>query len=194
MEMFPTIQGEGFHQGKAAFFIRLAGCDVGCSWCDVKESWDANDHPECALSEIISEAEKHLMDLAVITGGEPLMYNLDELCGELHSAGFRIHIETSGAHPLSGDFDWITLSPKKFKEARNEYFEVADELKVVVVNRSDLQWAEEMAQKMIKPGHKLYLQPEWSKMDKVMPMIVEYIKEHPKWQVSLQIHKFMNIP
>ena len=194
MERFPTIQGEGFHQGKASYFVRLGGCDVGCSWCDVKDSWPMDAHPMLSIDEITDEASLYKSRMAVITGGEPLMHDLAELTNQLKVKGFGVHIETSGAHPISGEYDWITLSPKKFKEALPEFFELADELKIIVVNKSDFDWAENMAQKMKKKGHKLFLQPEWDRSEKMTPLIVDYIKDNPQWEMSLQIHKFMNIP
>ena len=193
MEAFYTVQGEGFHQGKAAYFIRLGGCDVGCVWCDVKESWNAEQHPQISVKDIVKEAARYPGRLAVITGGEPLMHDLGALCEALHAAGFMINIETSGAHPLSGNLDWICLSPKKFKAPLPEIYQQADELKIIVYNRSDFQWAEEFAAQM-HPDCKLYLQPEWSKSDKMLPQIVEYVKTHPQWRISLQVHKYMNIP
>lgn len=193
MESFYTIQGEGFHSGKAAYFIRLAGCDVGCVWCDVKESWDAGSHNIITVNDIVTEALKKKSRMAVITGGEPLMYNLAPLTKLLKSYGFQTHIETSGAHPLSGDWDWICLSPKKFKKPRPEILPVADELKVVVYNKTDFSWAEEYSAK-VKTGCKLFLQPEWSKSSEMLPLIVEYVKDNPRWEISLQVHKFMKIP
>ncbi len=193
MEAFYTIQGEGYHQGKAAYFIRLGGCDVGCVWCDVKESWDESAHPRKEINEIVEEAKKYPGRLAVITGGEPLMHNLDLLTSELHKAGYATNIETSGSSPLSGNWDWICLSPKKFKAPLNEVVEVADELKVVVYNKSDFQWGEKFAA-IVKKDCKLYLQPEWSKASEVTPLIVEYIKSNPKWELSLQIHKYIDVP
>lgn len=193
MEAFYTLQGEGYHQGKAAYFIRLGGCDVGCVWCDVKESWDASKHPQVAISEIVAEAAKFPGRLAVITGGEPLMHPLDELTQALHEAGFQTNIETSGSSPLSGKWDWICFSPKKFKPPVEEILPVAHELKVVVFNKSDFEWAEYWAEKM-NPSCKLYLQPEWDKAEKMTPLIVDYIKAHPKWGLSLQTHKYINVP
>jgi 7-carboxy-7-deazaguanine synthase len=193
MEAFYTLQGEGFHRGKAAYFIRLGGCDVGCHWCDVKESWDMDAHPLLAIHDVVQEAASHPGRLAVVTGGEPLMHNLDALCDALHQQGFNTNIETSGTHPLSGAWDWICFSPKKFKAPVPEIFPVADELKVVIFNKSDFAWAEGFAAQM-KPGCKLYLQPEWDKSAQMLPLIVEYIKENPQWEISLQIHKYMNIP
>ncbi len=193
MESFYTLQGEGAHQGRAAWFIRLGGCDVGCVWCDVKESWDAAAHPHKTVKEIVQEAVAYPGRLAVVTGGEPLMHNLDELTVRLHEAGFETNIETSGAHPLSGQWDWICFSPKKFKAPHPGIYDRANELKVVVFNKSDFAWAEEHAKK-VSPNCELYLQPEWDKMDKMLPEIIEYIKSNPKWRISLQVHKFMNIP
>lgn len=193
MEAFYTLQGEGFHQGRAAYFIRLGGCDVGCVWCDVKESWDAGAHPQHSIDEIVKEASKHPGRLAVITGGEPLMHDLEELTSHLRAAGFETNIETSGAHPLSGTWDWICFSPKKFKAAKPEIYARANELKVIIYNKSDFAWAEEHAAQ-VSPDCKLYLQPEWSRMERMMPEIIEYIKANPAWRISLQVHKFMNIP
>ncbi len=193
MEHFYTLQGEGFHTGRAAYFIRLGGCDVGCTWCDVKDSWDASKHPLMSTAEIVGQAAKHKGVIAVITGGEPAMHNLTALCDALHRAGFKTHIETSGAHPLSGNLDWVTLSPKKFKAPLPEAVAAADELKVVVYHKSDFQWAEFHASG-VGPECKLYLQPEWSKREAITPLIIEYIKQHPQWQLSLQAHKYINIP
>ena len=193
MEDFYTIQGEGYHQGKPAYFIRLGGCDVGCHWCDVKESWPADAHPNFSLKQIVSRASEALCDVVVITGGEPLMHNLDLLCEALHLAGKQVHVETSGAHPLSGKFDWICFSPKKFKAPQQEYYDFAHELKVVVYHRSDLAWAEEHA-KQVNEDCLLYLQPEWSKEKTILPWMIDYVKQHPKWRISLQVHKYMDIP
>jgi organic radical activating enzyme len=193
MEAFYTLQGEGFHQGKAAYFIRLGGCDVGCVWCDVKESWDANAHPQITIEEIVNEAKKYPARLVVITGGEPLMHNLNELTSALHKAGFETNIETSGAHPVSGKWDWICLSPKKFKAPQTEILSQANELKIVVFNRSDFAWAEKYAA-LVNDKCKLYLQPEWDKASDVTPLIIDYIKANPQWELSLQIHKYINVP
>ena len=193
MEAFYTIQGEGAHQGRAAYFIRLGGCDVGCHWCDVKESWDASQHPLRPVNEIVEKASRYPARVAVITGGEPLMHNLTDLCEALHQHDFTIHIETSGAHPLSGTLDWICLSPKKFKAPLPEIYQQAHELKVVVYNRSDFTWAEQFAERM-SPDCQLFLQPEWSASDKMLPLMINYVKEHPRWRISLQVHKFMQIP
>lgn len=193
MESFYTLQGEGFHAGRAAYFIRLGGCDVGCVWCDVKESWDASIHPQISVSQIVDEAKAYKGRLAVITGGEPLMYDLEELTGALQEAGFQTNIETSGAYPMSGKWDWVCFSPKKFKEAHPSIFEQANELKVIVYNKSDFAFAEKYA-KLVNQKCVLLLQPEWGKQDKMLPLIIDYVKDNPQWRVSLQTHKFMNIP
>ncbi len=193
MEEFYTIQGEGYHTGTAAYFIRLGGCDVGCHWCDVKESWDASIHPLTTADSIIENAKKYPAKTVVITGGEPLIYNLDYLTKGLHEAGIKTFIETSGAYPLSGEWDWICLSPKKFKAPRKDVLEAAGELKVIVFNKSDFAWGEEYAQ-LVGPNCRLYLQPEWSKSKEMTPAIIDYVKENPKWDISLQTHKFLNIP
>lgn len=193
MEAFYTIQGEGFHQGRAAYFIRLGGCDVGCFWCDVKESWDENKHPKLSLDNIVKQAGAHPGRLAVITGGEPLMHNLDELTWKLQSEGFETNIETSGSSPLSGSWDWICLSPKKFKAPTPEALKVANELKVIIYNKSDFLWAEKNAEPVNKTC-KLYLQPEWEKASVMTPLIIDYIKQNPRWELSLQIHKYINVP
>jgi len=193
MEAFYTLQGEGFYQGKAAYFIRLGGCDVGCVWCDVKESWDANAHPLQAINEIVGEAKKFPGKLAVVTGGEPLMHDLTELSNALHEAGFQTNIETSGSSQLTGEWDWICLSPKKFKAPLPQILPKAHELKVIVFNRSDFDWAEKYAA-LVSENCKLYLQPEWDKASIITPMIIDYIKSNPQWELSLQIHKYINVP
>jgi 7-carboxy-7-deazaguanine synthase len=193
MEAFYTLQGEGYHQGKAAYFIRLGGCDVGCVWCDVKDSWDADRHPQLSIPEIITEAQKYPGRLAVVTGGEPLLHNLDNLTAALHTAGFETNIETSGSSPLSGNWDWICLSPKKFKFPLDEVILAADELKVVIFNKSDFEWAEKYASQ-VNPSCKLFLQPEWDKKDQMLPLIIDYIKENPQWELSIQAHKYINVP
>ncbi|MFN3782846.1 MAG: 7-carboxy-7-deazaguanine synthase QueE [Spirosomataceae bacterium] len=193
MESFYTLQGEGMHQGKAAYFIRLGGCEVGCVWCDVKESWDAQAHPSYSVEEIIEKAEVFPGRLAVITGGEPLMYQLDELTKKLQYAGFQTNIETSGVYPISGKWDWVCFSPKKFQTPVDSIYAYADELKVVIYHRSDFEFAEKHAQLVKKECH-LLLQPEWSKQGEILPLIIEYVKQNPKWKVSLQTHKFMEIP
>jgi organic radical activating enzyme len=194
MEHFYTIQGEGFHQGRAAYFVRLGGCDVGCVWCDVKDSWDKDAHPKFTTDEIVFEIKKQTKSgLVVITGGEPLMHQLDELTAKLQSEGFETNIETSGAHPLSGNWNWICLSPKKFKAPLEEILPVANELKIVIFNKHDFEWAEFYATK-VNPKCKLYLQPEWDKATLVTPIIIDYIKSNPQWELSLQIHKYINVP
>ena len=193
MEAFHTIQGEGYHQGKSAYFIRLGGCDVGCHWCDVKESWDASLYPKIKVNNIVSEAATRPANIVVVTGGEPLMYDLSLLTDELKSYRFQTHLETSGVYPVTGSWDWICFSPKKFKSPLPDIYKSANELKVVIYNKSDFTWAEQHAS-LINKGCKLYLQPEWSKREVMMPQIIDYIKKNPKWSISLQIHKYMNIP
>lgn len=193
MEHFYTLQGEGAYTGYAAYFVRLGGCDVGCVWCDVKESWDADKHPQMTVEEIVDIIKKYPGKIAVITGGEPAMYDLTALCKLLKQNGVRTHIETSGAHPIRGLFDWITVSPKKFKAPIIDSLQKANELKVVVFNKSDFKWAEEHAAQ-VSDNCKLYLQPEWSKRDIVTPLIIDYIQQNPRWQLSLQTHKYINIP
>lgn len=192
MEEFYTIQGEGFHKGTAAYFIRLGGCDVGCHWCDVKESWNADLHPPTETNVIVENASKY-SDTIVVTGGEPLTWDMTELTSQLKRKGLKVHIETSGAYPLSGTWDWICLSPKKLKMPTDEIYKVANELKVIVYNKDDFRFAEEQAAKVGKDCI-LYLQPEWSKREKVIPEIVDYVMANPKWKVSLQTHKYLNIP
>lgn len=192
MEDFYTIQGEGAHTGSAAYFIRLAGCDVGCWWCDVKDSWDESKHPRAATGDIVKRAKVSGTSLAVITGGEPLLHNLEPLTIRLRQEGFSVHIETSGSSPLSGHLDWITLSPKRFKEPLDEVFPYVDELKVIVLKNKDLEWAEKNAEKCPE-GTRLLLQPEWETPESIN-LIVEYVKKHPRWGISLQTHKFMNVP
>lgn len=193
MEHFYTIQGEGYYSGQAAYFIRLAGCDVGCVWCDVKESWDASIHPKYSVDEIVKWVTDSKARIAVITGGEPLLHQLDELTTALQAKGIRTHIETSASSPLSGTWDWICVSPKKFKHPLNEVTFTAHELKVVVFNKSDLEWAEQHAQHVSK-NCRLYLQPEWDKKETVLPLIIDYVKQHPQWTISIQTHKYINIP
>ncbi|GGF42142.1 7-carboxy-7-deazaguanine synthase QueE [Echinicola rosea] len=193
MEAFYTIQGEGTFTGHPAYFIRLGGCDVGCVWCDVKESWEAAKWPVLSVEEIVDGALQYPGRLVVITGGEPLMYDLGPLTALLKERGFTTNIETSGAHPFSGQFDWVCFSPKKFKEPHPSIFEKADELKVIVFHKSDFDFAEKHA-KNVLPTCKKLLQPEWSKSDKFTGEIIEYIKNHPNWNISLQTHKFMDIP
>ena len=193
MEAFYTLQGEGFHQGKAAYFIRLAGCDVGCVWCDVKESWNEDLYPLQTIDDIVSKAIENPARLAVITGGEPTLYNLEPLTSALQKEGFQTNIETSGSSPLTGTWDWICLSPKKFKPPLPAILKKANELKIIVFNKSDFQWAEKYAGE-VSANCKLYLQPEWSRSEEVTPLIVEYILTHPQWQFSLQMHKYIHVP
>jgi len=193
MEQFYTLQGEGYHQGRAAYFIRLGGCDVGCVWCDVKESWDADKFEKFSVESLRLKVRETAAQIVVITGGEPLMHNLDALTKELQNAGLKTHIETSGAYPLSGNWDWICLSPKKFKAPLDEVVPYANELKVVIFNKSDFAWAEKYAA-LVSPTCRLYLQPEWDKAAQMTPLIIDYIKANPKWELSLQIHKYINVP
>lgn len=193
MEHFYTIQGEGFQSGRAAYFIRLAGCDVGCVWCDVKESWDAGAHKIETVEFLIKEVLKSKTNFCVITGGEPCMYNLTALTDELFKNGIYTAIETSGCYDLIGNIDWYCFSPKKFKAPTEDAYSKANELKVVINHPSDFEWAENHAKKL-NSSCKLYLQPEWSKRERFLPMIIEYVKNNPQWRVSLQTHKIMNIP
>lgn len=192
MEEFYTIQGEGFHKGTAAYFIRVGGCDVGCHWCDVKESWNAGLHPPTGVAQIVENASKY-SNTIVVTGGEPLTWNMTPLTEKLKEKNLQIHIETSGAYDLTGIWDWICLSPKKIKLPKDEIYPLANELKVIVFNQDDFRFAEEQAAK-VSENCILYLQPEWSKRDKMVPKIVDYVMENPKWKVSLQTHKYLNIP
>lgn len=193
MEDFYTIQGEGFYQGHAAYFLRLGGCDVGCVWCDVKESWDADAHSKVKISEMTHRAKASGAQIVVVTGGEPAMYDLTGLTAALKKEGLKTNIETSGAYPITGNWDWICFSPKKFKAPDPSVYDKADELKVIVYHKSDLNWAEDFAQK-VKPACKLFLQPEWTKEKEMLPLIIDYVKQNPKWRISLQVHKYMNIP
>ena len=193
MERFPTLQGEGAWTGHPAWFIRLGGCDVGCSWCDVKESWPVEAHPQVAVDILVKEAVESGLPMVVVTGGEPCMYNLDSLTAGLSGAGLKLHLETSGAHPISGTWDWVTLSPKKFKACRPEWYLEADELKVVVVNDHDLTWAEDHAAQLT-PGALKFLQPEWDRRDKVMGRVIQRIQDAQGWRLSLQTHKFIGLP
>jgi 7-carboxy-7-deazaguanine synthase len=193
MEDFYTIQGEGFHQGTAAYFIRLGGCDVGCVWCDVKESWDVNAHPKWPVSVLAQKAKESGSQVVVITGGEPAMHNLESLTSEIKQVGLNTHIETSGVYPLTGTWDWICFSPKKFKAPHSSIFGQAHELKVVIFHKSDFDFAEEFAAK-VSSSCFLYLQPEWSRENEMLPLIIEYVKRNPKWKISLQVHKYMDIP
>jgi len=193
MEAFYTIQGEGFYSGKASYFLRIGGCDVGCHWCDVKESWDADLHPPTSVTDIIKGIERYSVDTVVITGGEPLMWNLDKLTSSLKNRGLKVHLETSGAHPLSGSFDWICFSPKKIQTPLNEIKPLANELKVIINNKNDFDWAEQQ-RKDLNDNCKLYLQAEWSKREEIIPLIIDFVKENKDWTISLQSHKYMNIP
>ena len=192
MEAFYTIQGEGYHKGTAAFFIRVGGCDVGCHWCDVKESWDASLHPPTKIDKIVSQARSN-SDTIVVTGGEPLMWDMNPLTNLLRQNNLKTHIETSGSYNLTGDWDWICLSPKKRKLPLQPIYAKANELKIIVFNKSDFEFAEEQAKK-VSSNCILYLQPEWSMSEKVTPLIVNYVMKHPKWRISLQTHKYLNIP
>ncbi|MFO7615557.1 MAG: 7-carboxy-7-deazaguanine synthase QueE [Bacteroidales bacterium] len=193
MEDFYTIQGEGYNTGKPACFIRLGGCDMGCWWCDVKESWDATLHPLTETSLIIERASQYPARAVVVTGGEPVLYNLDYLCKGLKEKGIKTYLETAGVKKITGQWDWVCLSPKKGSLPLLEYFNRADELKVIIHNEGDFRWAELNAGK-VHPECLLFLQPEWSVHTEIMPLIVNYVKENPKWNISLQTHKFMNIP
>jgi organic radical activating enzyme len=192
MEAFYTLQGEGYHKGSAAYFIRIGGCDVGCHWCDVKESWEAEKHPPTNIESIVTEAKKY-SDTIVITGGEPLIWDMEPLTKALKEAGLKIHIETSGAYNITGYWDWFCLSPKKNKLPTKEAAVRADELKVIIYNKDDFRFAEEQA-KRVGENCVLYLQPEWSKRDLIVPLMVEYVLANPQWKVSLQTHKYLNIP
>jgi len=192
MEAFYTIQGEGFHTGKASYFIRVGGCDVGCHWCDVKESWNPKLHPVTEVEGIAKEAATY-SDTIVVTGGEPLTWNMAPLTSALKAHGLKVHLETSAAYPFSGEWDWICLSPKKTAPPVEEAYALAHELKVVVYNKNDLKWAEEHAAR-VNNNCVLFLQPEWSKRETIMPEISEYILKNPKWRVSLQTHKYLGIP
>ncbi|HEY4800415.1 MAG TPA: 7-carboxy-7-deazaguanine synthase QueE [Bacteroidia bacterium] len=194
METFDSIQGEGFHAGTPAFFIRLGGCDIGCHWCDVKESWDQDAHSILSIDEIVERAKSTSAQKIIVTGGEPLMYTLNTLTEKLKANKFKLHLETSGAYPLSGEWDWICLSPKKNKEPLPEIFTKANELKMIIFNKDDFRFAEKMASVI---GHlssvNLFLQPEWSRRDEMLPQIIEYVKQHPQWRISLQTHKYLGV-
>lgn len=192
MEEFYTIQGEGYHTGTAAYFIRIGGCDVGCHWCDVKESWNATLHPPTAVEVIVAHAEKYA-ETVVVTGGEPLTWDMNFLTAQLKKSNLRVHIETSGAYPVSGNWDWFCLSPKKTKLPVQEAYDIANELKVIIYNKHDFIFAEEQASK-VNENAILFLQPEWSKKEEMTPLIVDYVMNNPKWRVSLQTHKYLNIP
>ena len=193
MESFLSIQGEGYFAGKSSYFLRIGGCDVGCHWCDVKESWDPKIHPLTEVDKIIKEVQKNSVDIVVITGGEPLMWNLDYLCHRLKELNFKIHLETSGAYNLSGKFDWICLSPKKTLKPIKEVQDLANELKVIISNKNDFKWAQ-IQSKKVKKSCKLFLQPEWSKKQEILPEIVNFVSNNIQWSISLQTHKYMNLP
>ena len=192
MEAFYSIQGEGFHKGKASYFIRIGGCDVGCHWCDVKESWDAQAHPLISTTNIVRNALKY-SEMVVVTGGEPLMWDMTILTKELKENNKKIHIETSGAYELTGNWDWICLSPKKQMKPLDKIYKKVDELKVIIYNNDDFKFAEDQAKKISSKAH-LFLQPELENREKMMPIMVDYIKKNPKWKISLQTHKYLNIP
>lgn len=192
MEHFYTIQGEGAHSGRPAYFIRLAGCDVGCPWCDVKESWDREKHPEIPIDTLVEKAVSFPIGIVVITGGEPLLHNLDILTKKLRQKGFQTHLETSGSSPFSGYFDWVTFSPKRYKAPLDEIYDKTSELKVIIAGKQDFRWAERHAQKCSKDT-RFFLQPEWETPESVQ-WIVDYVKTHPQWQISLQTHKYLHVP
>jgi organic radical activating enzyme len=193
MEHFYTIQGEGYYQGRAAYFVRLGGCDVGCPWCDVKESWDASIHPQLSVEAIVATVVESGAKICVITGGEPLMYDLYELTAALRKNNIRSHVETSGAYPARGTFDWVTVSPKRYKPPVESILPLASELKVVINHRNDFRWAEQYAAK-VSNNCKLYLSPEWEQQEEMAPEMIEYVKENQQWEISLQIHKYLNVP
>ncbi len=192
METFYSLQGEGIFAGVPAFFIRLAGCDVGCSWCDVKDSWTAENHPKMTITELVEEATASGTEIVVITGGEPLLYDLTNLTEALQTAGLRTHLETSAAHPISGNWDWVCLSPKRFKLPVEENYQYANELKMIIVNKQDFTWARELADKVTKDCQ-LLMQPEWSRSAKVVPGMIDFVQKYPQWRISLQTHKFLDI-
>lgn len=193
MEHFYTLQGEGLYSGQAAYFLRLGGCDVGCHWCDVKESWDATQHPVVPLGAIGDFLKVIPAPIVVVTGGEPTLHNLEPLTQLIHTLGKRTHMETAGTNAITGSWDWITLSPKKFKAPLEENLQKADELKIIIYNQSDFAWAEQFAAQ-VRPDCKCYLQVEWSKRDKMTAALIRYIQEHPRWQLSVQTHKYLDIP
>ncbi len=192
MEHFHTLQGEGRYSGQSAYFIRLAGCDVGCTWCDVKESWDESVHPKIDIKEMVGYIEQSKSKIAVITGGEPTLYVLNSITNAIKAKDVRTHIETSGTNPLTGDWDWITFSPKRFKKPLEEYFEYANELKIIIAHKNDLRWAQEFEKKMNK-NCLLYIQPEWEARVEMEPFCIEFVKANPQWILSIQTHKFLKI-
>ena len=193
MEAFYTIQGEGFYTGSSAYFLRIGGCDVGCHWCDVKESWDVETHPTTKVEEMIFPILEYPSNTVVVTGGEPLMWNMSYLTQSLKIKGLKTHLETSGSHKLSGEWDWICLSPKKFQKPLETIKPLADELKIIVKNKSDFKWAEQQ-RVGVSEKCKLYLQPEWSNKEDMIPLIIDYVMANPEWQISLQTHKYLHIP
>lgn len=192
MESFYSVQGEGAFAGAPAYFIRLGGCDVGCVWCDVKESWDASKHPVIGVDEIVAKASASGAPVVVVTGGEPAMYDLHNLASKIKSAGMRAHLETSGAYEITGEWDWITFSPKKFKAPVPSVYAKAHELKVIVFNKSDLDWAEKHAA-LVNRNSLLYLQPEWDKRELMQPLIFDYVRQNPTWRISVQTHKYLGV-
>lgn len=193
VERFFSIQGEGQHVGTPVYFIRLGGCDVGCPWCDTKESWDASLHPSLAVEDLVKEVAEDPVNTVILTGGEPTAHPLGPLSSALKEAGISVHLETSGAHPLSGTFDWVCLSPKRFSPPYDAYYALADELKVVVHDRRDLEWAEEEAQK-VRNDCKLFLQPQWGRVERSSRSILDHIRKDPKWRISVQAHKYLDLP
>ena len=193
VEDFYTIQGEGYHTGKAAYFIRLGGCDVGCRWCDAKYTWNPRLYPPVEVATIVARATACAAQAVVVTGGEPLLYPLGVLTSELHARGLELFLETSGSHPFSGELDWVCLSPKRQQPPLEEAYARADELKVIVERAEDFAWAEQNAAR-VRPECRLYVQPEWSVSEQVMPLLVEYVKANPRWNISIQAHKYMHIP
>ncbi len=192
LETFLSIQGEGYYAGQSAYFIRTQGCDIGCHWCDEPSSWEMNSKNQMSIKELMSSIEEVKTKNIIFTGGEPLMHNLDSVCQEMHAGGYKLHLETSGAYPLSGDWDWITLSPKKIKSPLVDIYELASELKVVIYNKNDFEWAMDQA-KRVNPSCLLYLQPEWSKLKDMQSLIIDFINQNPKWNLSLQMHKYLSI-
>jgi organic radical activating enzyme len=192
MEYFLSIQGEGYHTGTASFFIRIGGCDVGCHWCDVKESWNPEIHPLISVNEVLEHIPSHI-ETIVLTGGEPSLYNLDYITTLLKKSGKKVHLETSGTGNLSGNFDWVCLSPKKNEKPKNEFYKIADEMKVIVHNKTDFQFAIEQAH-FVSENTKLFLQPEWSKREQMLPLIIRFVQDNPIWKISLQTHKYLKIP
>lgn len=192
MERFYTVQGEGFFAGTPAYFIRLGGCDVGCVWCDVKESWDAAAHPRMSVEQLAEDAKASGAPIVVITGGEPTMYDLSELTASLKAKGLRTHIETSGTNELTGSWDWVTFSPKKFKAPVDSIYDQADELKVIVYHKSDLEWSEIHASR-VQEHCTLFLQAEWDRRDESYPLIMDYIRANSKWRISVQTHKYLGV-